>query len=175
MQIKKYLRYTLIPVLTAVIVGCGYQLRGTTGGTLASTGLFLSSSSPYGEFEKQLTRRLKLQNANLTEDTSKAEWHLEIIELVESEQGVSRDQTGRANETELTVKLLYKLTQLSNSSQLSPESEVQNLFELAYSTSYKSDYLNPIGNRNQLIQARSWAYEQLVTQLLRRVNAKVKS
>lgn len=175
MQIKKYHRFILISVLTAALVGCGYQLRGTVDGALASKGLFLSSSSPFGEFEKQLTRRLKLQNANLAEDTSKAEWFLEIVELSESEQGVSRDQTGRANETELTVKLLYKFSKFNHSPQIKSKDEEHDLIELAYSTNYKSDYLNPIGNRNQLIQARSWAYEQLVTQLIRRINAKVKS
>ena len=175
MQINKLHRYILISVLTAALVGCGYQLRGSNGASLASKELFVSSSTPFGEFEKQLTRRLKLQNADLAEDSSKAEWHLEIVELSESEQGVSRDQTGRANETELTIRLYYRLVKLGNSSAFDAAGEPIDVTELAYSTNYKSDYLNPIGNRNQLIQARSWAYEQLVTQLIRRINATVKS
>jgi len=133
-----FYRLILTAIILLSVTACGFQLRGYNRADLSQVNVLLVSSTPYAAFEKILKRRLTqsgvksiqpekiIQNHNKQEEIETGEtelkksqqdilknYRLEIIEMKLTEKGISRDQSGRSNETEVTLELNFKLEKIN--------------------------------------------------------------
>jgi len=158
------------------------------------------SRSLYGTFRKTLKRQLVsfgaklitaeqrllppathqgplVENEASAKNKPSAEIALKIIELRFSTQGISRDETGRANEHEITAALNFQLFILDPSNQAQPESglEAETIHSLSVTASYYQDFRNPIGGQAQLKETRQLLLTQLSQQLLLQIQYQLRS
>ena len=162
-------------MLLSLLSACGYHLRGGEASILAGARIALESKQPNGEFEKQLTKRLKRAGAQLDFSGQPAQFSLEIIDLEITFQGVSRDQSGRANEQIVSARLSYLWLALSDNDNANanaspgPGREISEPQTLTVSANYVQDYINPIGEETQKKQTRRLLLEKLSQQLVQRL------
>lgn len=174
------------------ISACGFQLRGSQINAESLQGLKISLSSlkhsSYARFEntsfdKIIKRQLVAAGAeviSLKQEKNTAieavDINIELLGLSFSQQGVSRDESGRANEHEVTARLDFQLsnsnsvvTEQSKSAQadLNTEPEVRSI---TASANYFQSYRNPIGGQAQRRETRELLLQQLAQSLLYQVH-----
>lgn len=199
----------LLASLSALLVGCGFSLRGFDQNfvDLKAKSIILSSYTPFGAFEKQLKRELEMRGAQvsvsylLAEDpngsrvsdkfvyqspqeqeqaadtlvdstTSPASfdspanppWVLRLHKLSYNTQGFSRDETGRANEHELTASLDFSLVKDGADDQSPVE-----VMTLTTAANYYQNFRDPIGGETQRRDTEKFLHNQLTAQLIERV------
>ncbi len=170
----------VIGFLCIAVSACGFQLRGVsdTAGEKGLTHLqvILKTDSPYGELEKILKRQLAESGSLLVDTINQAEPAipgrlvvLQLHQLEFSEQGVSRDASGRANEIRVIGILSYSLTSGSETSSEEQPSEIKPS-QLKVARSYYQDFRNPIGHQNQMRTTRTEIYQELSRRVLQRIS-----
>ncbi|WP_168204257.1 hypothetical protein [Aliikangiella coralliicola] len=176
---KRFSKILLVALMIVGISGCGFHLRGTDGASLNGTRLSVISQTPYGEFEKRLNQRLSASGAKVVSSSLQSDWQIELIELSYSQQGVSRDETGRANEFVMMAKLDYRLINLSDSKgrelndKVSEANETDNgllpIRSITANQSYYQDYRNTVGSETQRRETRQALLTMLSSQLVRQI------
>ncbi len=167
----KLIKCLLILTTSFLLSACGYQLKGTGQSSLNSVAVALQSNNIYGTFEKQLLRRLKAQQANVVAG-EQADYQLEVLEINDSEQGVSRDATGRANEAILTVEVKFRWINLKPAVSQQEQSLEPAILTIAQSAPYVFDYRDPVARKNQQRETKLWLYQQVSEQVVHYIERK---
>ena len=157
-------------ITISLLSACGYQLKGTTRSTIAGAKIHLQSANPYGKFEKTLSKRLKLAGIELSRfDDAASQLHL--LDVSTNEQGVSRDASGRASESVITMRLSFQVVSLSETAKAGAlADQIQSIEE---STNYTFDYRDPVARKNQRIEAEKWLSEKLAERMLSRLERQI--
>ncbi len=164
------LKAVIILAFGLLLSACGYHLQGTGVTGLDGVSLALVSDNPYGDFEKKFTRRLRASGVELKQANDNSDavlWQLELLSVKSTEQGVSRDETGRASEAVLITDLVFRLTKAG---QDNSEEKPQKIQE---SASYVFDYRDPVTKKNQQREAQRWLNQKLADRLLRRLERQI--
>lgn len=169
-------RIFLTLALISLVSGCGYHLKGHGESSLQGVNFLILSENPYGEFEKALAQRMRASGVNINESSSQASlkhssaaWTVEIVSFDTTEQGISRDATGRAGEAILTAKLSFRLWASQNSAK---DALLQSVDE---SANYIFDYRNPVAKKNQQRETKRFLQQQIAERLLRRLERQIQS
>ena len=167
------------------ISACGFQLRGNGGhGAINMGGTKIVLNTPSRsldvDFRKSLKRQLTMLDAELiiadqqaSIQSSEANILLSVISLDFSTQGVSRDETGRANEHEVTASLDFLLQSPEANQQSSLENHQDDYQSIKVTANYYQDFRNPIGELAQKKQTRKQLLKQLSQRLIAQMQHKM--
>ncbi|WP_196139353.1 hypothetical protein [Aliikangiella sp. G2MR2-5] len=157
------LRLFLWFALSGMLLGCGYQLRGSST-KLKDQSIFVQADVVHPAFKRLLEKKFGSYGSQLVGSSDQANRQLQVISLEFFERGVSRDETGRASEAALSVELSYYWLAASESI------ENSTLRSLSASTTYTFDYRDPVSKRVAHQDAQEWLYDQLAESLLAQLN-----
>jgi hypothetical protein len=169
-------RLSCLLVLLLTVSACGFQLRAYNQADLSAVKLLLTSETPYARFEKVLKNRLRQSGVNLIKDNQKPKqsegfYHLQLISIDLKDKGISRDQSGRSNETEVTITINFKFNQLTNMSDKPAlieteegiESSIHSISEIER---YYQDYRDPTARFVQKKETENLLMQKASEQLI---------
>lgn len=151
-------------VLTLLLVGCGFQLKGTAGASdsasLSGTEIMLISSQPRGELTTALREQLRLQGAVLSEETKEGLVLRLGVERFQ-QRNLSLTAQARAAEVELTMTTRWALNQGATEVIMETDAQIMRQFF--------DDPLNVVGKTEELRLLREEMRQDLAAQIIRRI------
>ncbi len=157
-------RLVLFTVLSTVLTGCGFQLRGTGEGPSIPEGwnqLYLAIPNPNGEFASQFRNTLTASGATLVEVDS-ANYRIFVGREEFSQRNLSVNFQARASEFELTLATEFSVLDAQGNEIIPPTpSQVMKQME--------NDPRNVVGKAEEVRILRSEMRTELVQQIVRRI------
>lgn len=165
-------------ILGLLVSACGFHLRGSEGYDLSHMTVIIEQSNDldknpdYRYFDKLVQRELQTAGAKVkpTEQLSNVGLNfiqIKVLKLDFSSQGISRDETGRANEHQITARVDYLMTKsMEGTAAESQEDRTAEILSLSATASYYQDYRNPNAGHVQLKQTEKILLDRLSVQLI---------
>ena len=104
----QYVQRGLVVVLMALLVGCGWQLRGAAGGGLEGVAIAVTGAAG-NRLEAQIARQLRDVGADVVADAAQAQTQLRIESAGSSRRTLATDADDFASEYELTYQIRFSL------------------------------------------------------------------
>ena len=150
-------------VLTlALLVGCGWHLRGSGGGGLKGVMIYLLPQMGEGELSNATADALRSYGAEVVGDRKAADWVLVLLDQNTSRRTVSVTPEGEARAYELTYSLRFRADSGEGASLLGEQSVASQLV-------YQADPRNILANESQARrlteQLRDQALELMIARL----------
>lgn len=159
---KRLSRICVIPALAALLVGCGFHLRGSLpalgeGRTLAVTGI-----GPTHFFYGEFAQSLQYAGGSLAQIPERADAVLHILNARHSRRPITLGRSGRANTFDLWLDVTYEV--------LTPKGEIiLPREELEVRRDYFNDQTSPLGQGAEEAQYRLEMQHEAAQTLLRRI------
>ncbi len=160
---RRLLIYMLPALMLATITGCGYNLRGTGVDTPEFSELRLQLPGAEPEFERILRRSLETSGIVAVE-AGAADFPLLFIGP-ESFSGRPASTTVQARAAQITLRLAVQFNLTDG------ETAVIDQDTLSVERTYYQDLRNIAGNREEAELLREEMRQELVAQLMRRLEA----
>ena len=155
-------RVVAVLLLTALLTGCGFTLRGTVDLPDALQTLQLESPSPDSELVREVRRMLRNNEVTLVDDAPATAWSLGVGSEQASERVLSVNANARAGEYELTSSVAVQLRR--GTEILGPET-------LTVSRVYLADPENAVAKNEEAELIRTEMRRELAQQILRRLQS----
>lgn len=147
----------LITLLTLLISGCGFKLRGLYDIPESLTQVAVENTSGDQRLEQTLEQALQ---ANGVEISSLAPYRIELLEQRFDRRTLSLDRNARASEYELRGEVTFRVTD-SEGKELLPERTLMS------ERSYNVDSTNITASNSQEPVLRQQIYQDLAQQIMR--------
>ena len=117
---NKFTRWFSILLLTMLLAGCGFQLRGSTPETrLGFESLYLDA--PVGTpLERDLRTVLRASSTQLTPDAKSAPVTLRVLSQAQEKKVLTLNAQGKVREFSLTYRVRFEVADASNKKLLQP-------------------------------------------------------
>lgn len=163
---RRLLFYMLPALMLATINSCGYNLRGTGVGTPEFSELRLQLPGAEPEFERILRRSLETAGIRVygAGDTGAGDSPLLAVGP-ESFSGRPASTTVQARAAQITLQLVVQINLTDG------ETALIDLETLSVERTYYQDLRNIAGNREEAELLREEMRQELVAQLMRRLEA----
>lgn len=115
--IKKPVPFYLMLLLSLVLSGCGFKLRGQLSGDLEGTNIYLNADDIFSALSVDLKRQLNMMNVNLNtggKEVVKPAVSIFLKNIQEKRRTLSVDKTGRPVEYELILEVDVDIHDLKN-------------------------------------------------------------
>ena len=157
-----------ILVVSLSIGSCGFHLRGTDRSEIALDAIVIVSSNTYGDFHRVLAREFSQAGVRVVSQSSDAEFTLTVSGERHTRRAVATTNTISVAEYELRLEVGIALTNRSGE-EIFPETS------LATERIYSFDNSSLVGSSAEESVLLEEMKLDLVTQILRRVDASVRS
>ncbi len=157
-------RLLTLTLITTLLAGCGFQLRGTGGGPSIPedwSQLFLAIPNPNGEFANEFRNTLTASGAQLVEPEA-ANYRSFVGREQFSQRNLSVNFQARASEFELTLAADFSV-QDAEGNEIIPVTTSQVVKQM------ENDPRNVVGKAEEVRILRSEMRTELVQQIVRRI------
>lgn len=160
---QAHLRGVVLLLLSLVLSGCGFELRGQGEGSsrLAGQTIALVSEAPGSELSNLLQSRLRLRGVTLT---NPSEANLVIYLAVEQFEQRDLSLTARARAAELELVLDVRFSLQANNTWLINDEKLTVVDQML------NDPLNIVGKREELRLIREEMRASLADRVIRRID-----
>lgn len=162
------LRITIISLLLVVLSGCGFHLRGNINLPENMQTLYIDGVAPYSAFAVELRRTLRANGINIVEDINSAQAVLRLSNVSFNRRVLTvSGNTGKVREYELHYGARVMVV-ARDGKVLLPAKQLRQLRD------YIFDENNVLGKSSEETQLRKEMQTDLISQILRRLQAKQK-
>lgn len=150
--------------LVALLVGCGFQLRGDATLPPEMQATYIDYRGGDGELLRAIARALAISDVEVVQMPEQASGVLQILSAAAPRRVLARDTQGRPQEYEIRVLIVFRVLDTKGNELLARQEVVRR-------SNLLLDPTDPLSNQSEVDYAVEAMREDAIWEMLRRISA----